>query len=63
VTVSDSSGATGRAAGSEAVTWPAGIVTEHARPKVSERTVPGSTAAPVPVLAMVAPVTRSGPEP
>ena len=58
--VSDSSGATGKAAGSDAAIRPAGIVAECAPWKVSDRTVPGSTVAPSRVLAMVAPVTCSG---
>ena len=60
VTVSDSSAATGKAAGSDAAIRPAGIVAERAPWKVSDRTVPGSTVAPTRVLAMVAPVTCSG---
>ena len=60
MTVSDSSAETGNAAGSDAATRPAEIVAERAPWKVSDRTVPGSTAAPSRVLAMVAPVTCSG---
>ena len=60
VIVCDSCAAPGTAAGSDAATRPAEIVAERAPWKVSDRTVPGSTAAPSRVLAMVAPVTCSG---
>jgi hypothetical protein len=60
VIVSDSSAATGKAAGSDATTRPAETVTERAPWKVRDRSVPGSTAAPSRLLAMLAPVTCSG---